>query len=415
MNSNLRRDYFWNTLGVLSQNAISPLLLVAVTRINGIDDSGIFSFAFAVSVVLWTVSLWGGRTYQVSDAAREFSSRGYIAVRVLLGLVVMLAALMLIFTGGYTGEKALLILILTLLKVVEAIADGIYGVLQIGGKLYISGISLLLKSTTGLLLFVVVLTATSNLLLSATMLLIANLTFVFLLDIPKARRLKLQTAAITKQGAADIARESLVIMKRSSPVFAMSLLAMLAINIPRYFVDRYHESEIGYFGILAMPITLLTLLITFILQPNIVGLSRLYAENKLSQFHKTVLQISRTTFISIGLILGGTILFGVPALNAIFGLRFETYEAALIIIILGAAANTGVGIMTNTLTVMRQFKGQFFVLLLTNTALIPLCLFFVPKYGLNGAVVLYSLTCLLQVVVLYVVYQASLGKRRLRT
>ena len=77
---NIKKDYLWNSLGSLLQSAISPVLLIIITRLNGIDDSGLFSFALSLSVVFWAVSLWGGRTYQVSDVKREFSSGGYVAL-----------------------------------------------------------------------------------------------------------------------------------------------------------------------------------------------------------------------------------------------------------------------------------------------------------------------------------------------
>jgi len=39
---NIKKDYLWNSLGSLLQSAISPVLLIIITRLNGIDDSGLF-------------------------------------------------------------------------------------------------------------------------------------------------------------------------------------------------------------------------------------------------------------------------------------------------------------------------------------------------------------------------------------
>jgi hypothetical protein len=54
-----KKDYIWNSLGSLLQSAISPVLLIVITRLNGIEDSGLFSFALSLSVVFWAISLWG--------------------------------------------------------------------------------------------------------------------------------------------------------------------------------------------------------------------------------------------------------------------------------------------------------------------------------------------------------------------
>jgi hypothetical protein len=69
-----KKDYIWNSIGSFLQSAISPILLIVITRLNGVGDSGLFSFAMSLSVVFWAISLWGGRTYQVSDVKKEFSS-----------------------------------------------------------------------------------------------------------------------------------------------------------------------------------------------------------------------------------------------------------------------------------------------------------------------------------------------------
>ena len=109
---NIKKDYLWNSLGSLLQSAISPVLLIVITRLNGIDDSGLFSFALSLSVVFWAVSLWGGRTYQVSDVKREFSSGGYVAVRFIASLIVAISAVVFCVLNGYNTTKTGLIMIL---------------------------------------------------------------------------------------------------------------------------------------------------------------------------------------------------------------------------------------------------------------------------------------------------------------
>ena len=120
---NIKKDYLWNSLGSLLQSAISPVLLIIITRLNGIDDSGLFSFAISLSVVFWAVSLWGGRTYQVSDVKREFSSGGYVAVRFIASLIVAISAVVFCVLNGYSTTKTGLIMILVTFKILESIAD----------------------------------------------------------------------------------------------------------------------------------------------------------------------------------------------------------------------------------------------------------------------------------------------------
>ena len=100
-----KKDYIWNSLGSLLQSAISPVLLIVITRLNGIDDSGLFSFAISLSVVFWAVSLWGGRTYQASDVKREFCSGGFVAVRFAASLFVGVFSVGVFVFDGYKATK----------------------------------------------------------------------------------------------------------------------------------------------------------------------------------------------------------------------------------------------------------------------------------------------------------------------
>lgn len=406
-----KRDYFWNTLGVLFQNAISPLLLIVVTRVNGIDESGLFSFAFSVSVVLWTIAMWGGRMYQVSDAAKEFSARGYMMVRFMLGTLVMVLALVFVLVNGYSTEKATLIMILALMKVIESVADVLYGILQVHGKLYLSGVSLALKAALGFILFTASIVTTSNLLLSSLLLVFANIVVVILFDVPRVKAIIGLQIKLLSIKLHDRFTEAVTIMKKSSPILAMSLVAVLSINIPRYFIDIFHEDQIGYFGIIAMPITLLTLLITFILHPNVVMLSQLYSENQLKNFKGIIAKIMMyaTALGVLGLI--ATYFVGEPILNRVFGIDFSDYKIALLVLVIGAIANTVAGILTNALTIMRHFKVQFTILLTGGIMLLPLCAVFVPKYGLLGAVCLYSVINAVQALCLYIAYKVYMQKR----
>lgn len=413
MQHNIKKDYFWNTLGVLLQNAISPLLLIVVTRVNGIYDSGLFSFAFSISVILWSLAMWGGRTYQVSDATKEFSARGYLAVRVILSVLVMVCTLVFVFVNGYSLDKAVLIIILTLLKVLESFADVIYGVLQVNGKLYTSGISLTIKTLSGLVMFIITIVLTRDLLLSSSLLLLVNALVITLFDLPNARLAAGMVGRRIKVNIRQACIEAGAIMKRSSPILAMSLLAVLSINIPRYFLDKYHENQIGYFGVLAMPIALLTLLITFMLQPNVVQLSLLYSKGKIREFRQIIAKIMTYTAAIGAVVLIGTYFIGVPALSLVFGIDFADYKWALLVVVLGAVVNTIVGIMTNALTIMRNFKLQFITLLVGSVLLVPLCAVLVPTFGLFGAVALYATVNAVQAICLYVVYIRILKIRSL--
>lgn len=410
MQNNIKKDYLWNTIGVFAQNAISPLLLIAITRINGIYDSGLFSFAFSLAIIFWALGMWSGRTYQASDIRQDFAHRSYIMARLILAVVMLVGAAAFSFASNYDTAKTSIILVLVLFKAVESIADALYGILQVHGHLYISGKSLLYKAVGGFGVFIAIDLLTKNILLGSVGIVLVNLLVVFFYDIRNTK--KLEDIHIKLAQVKHYAKNSIVILKRSSPVFAVLFLSMFSLNIPRYYIDQYHPEQLGYFGILAMPITLIALLMTFVLQPNVVHLSTFYEQRKYHEFHKTISKLVYITVYSGLLILLAAYVAGSPVLELVFGVNFSSYKASLMIIVAGGIINALVSILINILIIMRRFKYQFYILLTTNATLVVFSAIFVKQYGLLGGVILFVSVNIVQVLLLAMVYSRTLQRAR---
>ena len=397
-----KKDYIWNSIGSFLQSAISPILLIVITRLNGVGDSGLFSFAMSLSVVFWAISLWGGRTYQVSDVKKEFSSGDYIVVRFISSLIVAVFSISFCILSGYDLIKTELIMVLVSFKILESIADSMYGVLQIHNKLYIVGISLTMKSVFGFMLFTLVDILTKNIVYGALSIFIVNIAVVIFYDIPWMKHV--ESVGLTKKNIMQAGK----IMKKTAEVFVVVFLTMFSLNIPRYFLDKYHYDQIGYFGIMAMPITLLTLFISFVLQPNVVNLSELLKEKKVKEFTKIVSKIDFITFTLGILFVVSSYLIGVWALNTVFGIDINNFRIDLTIMVIGAVANAFVSIYVNLLIILRRFKGQFYTLLVTNILAVVLSIYLIDRLAMLGSVLVFMIISFLQAIILLFIYKRSL-------
>ncbi|UOG67172.1 hypothetical protein LRM49_00010 [Candidatus Nanosynbacter sp. HMT-352] len=397
-----KKDYIWNSIGSFLQSAISPILLIVITRLNGVGDSGLFSFAMSLSVVFWAISLWGGRTYQVSDVKKEFSSGDYIVVRFISSLIVAVFSISFCILSGYDLIKTELIMVLVSFKILESIADSMYGVLQIHNKLYIVGISLTMKSVFGFMLFTLVDILTKNIIYGALSIFIVNIAVVIFYDIPWMKHV--ESVGLTKKNIIQAGK----IMKKTAEVFVVVFLTMFSLNIPRYFLDKYHYDQIGYFGIMAMPITLLTLFISFVLQPNVVNLSELLKKKKINEFTKIVSKIDFITFTLGILFVVSSYLIGVWALNTVFGIDINNFRIDLTIMVIGAVANAFVSIYVNLLIILRRFKGQFYTLLVTNILAVILSVYLIDRLAMLGSVLVFMIISFLQAIILLFIYKRSL-------
>ena len=397
-----KKDYIWNSIGSFLQSAISPILLIVITRLNGVGDSGLFSFAMSLSVVFWAISLWGGRTYQVSDVKKEFSSGDYIVVRFISSLIVAVFSISFCILSGYDLIKTELIMVLVSFKILESIADSIYGVLQIHNKLYIVGISLTMKSVFGFMIFAIVDILTKNIVYGALSIFIVNIAVVIFYDIPLMKHV--ESVGLTKKNIMQAGK----IMKKTAEVFVVVFLTMFSLNIPRYFLDKYHYDQIGYFGIMAMPITLLTLFISFVLQPNVVNLSELLKKKKIKEFTKIVSKIDFITFTLGILFVVSSYLIGVWALNTVFDIDINNFRIDLTIMVIGAVANAFVSIYVNLLIILRRFKGQFYTLLVTNILAVILSIYLIDRLAMLGSVLVFMTISFLQAIILLFIYKRSL-------
>ena len=76
-----QKIFLWNAFGTSFNSFLSLFFLIIVTRINGIDESGLFSFYYSLSFTLQAIANYGGRIYQVSDTNNEFSFNNYLSSR----------------------------------------------------------------------------------------------------------------------------------------------------------------------------------------------------------------------------------------------------------------------------------------------------------------------------------------------
>ena len=404
--TDIRKDYVWNTIGTSAVAFISLLLLIAVTRINGLDAAGVFSFCFSFAILFFMIGLFGGRIYQVSDVRGEFESRSYILLKFITSAAMLLTTVIFILANGYDRERVLLLLSLVVYKILDAIADPLYGVMQRQGRLYYAGISMTLKAVIGFVAFVLVNLITYDLLLSSLCLLAANAIFIVVYDIPHVRKLE-KIGRMSR----DSLKPTFTLLKASVYIFAFALFANLLVNIPRYFVDLHFPYYIvGLFGIIIMLATMLNLFVTFVIQPKLVSLSDRFAAAEYASFNRTV-----TKLILISLVFGViaivvTWLIGAPVLSFIYTEDLMPYRLSLTLVVVAGTINTITMIYSNMLSIMRRFKIQLVNFLIATGSIFAASAVFIASDSVDGAIMAFLIANAVQAVLFFISYQVIFRK-----
>ena len=402
----MKKDIFWNSLGTSAWSFLSLFLLIIVTRINGIQASGLFSFAFAFAIIMFTVSCYGGRVYQVSDHKRSFSSETYIYLRLLTSLAVVIMTLLFVLLNSYDLHKSLLIFLLVGQRIFDAIADALYGLMQKNNRLYISGKSLFYKSVFSLLVFAAIDFATRSLLLASLSLPLISLLFIIFYDIPQSRKLENFTI---KRKPDELNK----ILKSTFTPFAIAAMGLVFVNIARYFIDIYHPNLQGYFGIIIMPLSLVILLFSFISTPAILHLSEKYNTKSFRELNRTVGKIFGITAAATILICTLMYFIGVPLLQLLFNVNFSAYIFDILLVILIGFTISITSLFTNIAVIARKLRFTAMTYIGANAILILLCFLLVDRLQIRGAVFAYVVASAIHATAMlaYYLYLTRYGQR----
>ena len=120
---NRKSDMIWNTASGIIDAAQSILMLSLITRICGLQDAGIFSIAYSISILMLTISRYGMRDYQVTDLKEKYDFNVYFSSRVVTTIGMMFASIVRVAFNyvyrDFSVYKSLVVLLVCTLKSID--------------------------------------------------------------------------------------------------------------------------------------------------------------------------------------------------------------------------------------------------------------------------------------------------------
>lgn len=382
---NLRKNFIWNLIGTGLNSCTSLFFLIIVTRINDVDNAGIFSLGFSLACMLFYIGIYCGRVFQVTENPK-ISDKSFMIARIISTVLMIVVSVIYLLTKNYDSFKFAAILLLCLYKTIEAFAEVIYGYFQKYDELYISGISLTLKTIFSLIAFILVDQLTKNMLLAIFSMIIVNILVLIFYDFIKMKKYHIWRSKVDK-------KDLLSIFKNGFYPFALSFLALLVINSPKYAIDNFLSNDMQtYFGIIIMPATVVSLAAQFIIYPFLTSITNFIKKKAYHEISKLTLKIISVVAI-IGVIC--TILafaVGTPLLELVYGVELSSYRGLLTLIMLGATFNACVYILFNILISLRKLRLQTIIYALVAIFSYITAQVFVSNFSISGACYSYILS-----------------------
>ena len=367
----------------------SAIVLMVITRTNGLEDAGIFSIAYAVASLMYYIGEYGVRKYQVSDINEEMTFTDYHSHRIVACAIMLIVSIGYTLNGyyrlGYSLYKAYIVLMICLTKVVEAYSEVFFGRFQQVGRLDVSAKTNVYRTTLGVIGCIICLIASKNLALAMTvwftLAIIAHLSSNILVYRDFATiELEFRWHKIKR------------VFIDCVPLFAGYFLLLYVSNAPKYAIDAtMSDVDQACYNFIFMPVFAIGMLANFIFNPILVKLAHNWDEMKIFLFrHIVIRQVLIITGITLlAIIVALTI--GCPVLGLLFNANLAPYKTDLAILMVGGGMLALVNFFAVVVTVMREQKhltAGYIVLAVTAWLMANRT---VGEYGIRGATLLYTL------------------------
>ncbi|MGN1327951.1 MAG: lipopolysaccharide biosynthesis protein [Clostridia bacterium] len=401
---NFKSNFIWNILGTGLNAFTSFFFLIAVTRINGINDAGIFTIAYSTACILYVIGIYAGRVFQVTEVDKKVKDKEYIANRLISCLIMMIITIGFVLFKKYNLYKASVFILLSLYKCLEAFSDVLYGILQKNNLLNKVGKSYFIKAASSIVVFILVDIITHNVIVSCIAIIALWIFAIIFYDIRNIKNLvdfnsKVNTDNVIK------------IFKNCFFVFAITFLGLYIMNAPKYAIDSYLTEDIqAIFGIIVMPATIMGLIGQFLIHPYLNTIVNLYNEKDFKGLNKLILKII-LYILAFGIFASVVAYFlGIPVLNLVYGIDLSGYELHLVAIIVASTLyNIGV-IYSSVLTTIRHTLVQFIIYTAVSIFALIISNILTIQNGITGSVIAYFLIMLLQFISYFIVTNVVLRK-----
>ena len=92
-----KKNFLWNVIGMTCNCFNSLFFMILITRINSMDDAGIFTLSFSIACLVYYIGTYEGRVYQVTNVNDSITDSDFIIHRAITCVMMVFISLMYCF------------------------------------------------------------------------------------------------------------------------------------------------------------------------------------------------------------------------------------------------------------------------------------------------------------------------------
>lgn len=390
-----RKNVVWNMIGSLVYAGSSMILTALVNHLVGPAKGGIFGFAFSTfGQQMFLVAYFGMRPLQSTDTGRSYTFGEYRLARLVTCLTAVIFGILyiiwntLIPSYGYTREKALVVFLMVLYKVLDGFADVYESEFQRNERLYLTGQAMTFRTVLSVFCFLGTLVVTGNLVISSMAAVVSQGAGILLFDKRAAGHVPGIDFSRTTGRQWRLLQDAVLL-------FLSVFLDGLIFAMAKYAVDAQMTStDNAIFVAIFMPTSIINLAANFVIRPFLTSMSYQWEEGQFPEFAAGIKKLMRIIIILTVTALAGAWVLGVPVLGTISNVDLRPYKSGLLFIILGGGFFAVMNLFYYVLVIMKKQKLIFL-------GYVPVCIlsfflssWFVRTGGINGGACSYMLEML---------------------
>ena len=382
-----KRDIIWNMAGSFLYAFASMVLSIAVVQIAGEDAGGIFTFAFTTfGQHMFMMAYFGIRPFQITDTGGKYSFGDYLGLRLLTCGAAVLTGMGYVFLNGYSFEKAAVVFLMVVYKVIDALADAYEAEFQRGGRLYLTGKSNAFRTILSVGVFLASLAYTKDLAAASLWAVGAQAAGFLVFDVLVIRELPNVEWRSAKGKKQELFAETILL-------FCSAVLDFYIFSASKYAIEGcMADRDMAVFGAIFMPTSIINLLAGFVIRPYLTKMSFTWEMGRTRRFLKIQKRIALIIAALTVLAVGGAWILGIPVLSLLYpNLRtgLSQCRPALVLIIFGGALNAYMNLFYYSLVIMKKQKYIFGVYGLVSLMAVLVSTPFVRWGGIFGGALAY--------------------------
>mgnify|MGYP001108324053 CR=1 FL=1 len=384
-----KRDIIWNMAGSFLYAFASMVLSIAVVQIAGEDAGGIFTFAFTTfGQHMFMMAYFGIRPFQITDTGGKYSFGDYLGLRLLTCGAAVLTGMGYVLLNGYSFEKAAVVFLMVVYKVIDALADAYEAEFQRGGRLYLTGKSNAFRTILSVGVFLSVLTYTKDLVTASLWAVGAQAAGFLVFDVLVIRELPNVEWRSAKGKKQELFAETILL-------FCSAVLDFYIFSASKYAIEGcMADRDMAVFGAIFMPTSIINLVAGFVIRPYLTKLSVQWENRRYKRFRSIVKNLVLVILgLTVVAVLGAWFL-GIPVLSLLYpniGYALARCRTALLYIILGGALNALMTLFYYSLIIMKWQRVIFAGYLGVGAAAFLISPVFVRAMGIDGGAFSYMI------------------------